>query len=50
MQLLPNKVILFNPIKEAYDIETQDRQEEIMFFSATTARQIYKDHSYRGIT
>ena len=35
-----------NQIKEAHDIETQHRQEDIMFFSATPARKSYKNHSY----
>ena len=45
MQLLPEKkVINFNQIKEAHDIEAQDWQEGILFFSATTAKKSYKDH------
>ena len=35
-QLLPEQVIQFNQIKKAHDMETLDRQEKIMFSSATT--------------
>ena len=32
---------------EAHNIEIQDWQEEIMIFSATTARKSYTNHSYQ---
>ena len=37
---------LKNLIKEALDIEAQDWQEGIMFFSETTARKSYKSRKY----
>ena len=46
IQLLPEKVIWVNQIKKAHDMETLDRQEKIMFSSATTATNFFKDHSF----
>ena len=44
-------MIKFNQIKEAHDIEKKKKwQEEVMFFSATTATKSYKVHSYQGST
>ena len=48
IQPLLEKVIWCNQIKKAYDIETHDWQMEIIFFSLTTARNSYQDHSYQG--